>query len=173
MTSTTPHAPEHPLRCGNADAGNPAARSAILNTYPIAADPREQENFGMGHSIPEAAKAAPKTSPSPGSGDGDAPNATAGVGGFKPSSWPFNPDDVSPLKWWRAMPADHLGDTQHPLSTMENICLIEGRECLAGLHGDAATRIAVAPGSLPISEISLEVDPAMSVLTAVYAGEVS
>jgi hypothetical protein len=97
----------------------------------------------------------------------DIPPTAMKVAGWKSSSWPFSPNDVTPLEWWRTMPADHLGDAQHLLlrATMDKICTMHGREWLAALQGDAVACVAIAFGALPITEITLEVDLAMSALT--------
>ena len=96
----------------------------------------------------------------------DVPPTAMKATGWANSSWPFNPDDVTPLELWRTMPADHL-DAQHLLlrATMDKICSMHGREWLAALRGDAAACVAVAFGALPITEITLEVDLTMSALT--------
>jgi len=82
------------------------------------------------------------------------------------SPWPFNLGDVTPLEWWRTMPADHLGDAQllHLRATVAKISVMNGRQWLFALQGDAATSIAIAIGSMPIDQITLEVDLAMSAL---------
>lgn len=100
------------------------------------------------------------------------PNTPAKTCGWERSSWPFHPDDISPLQWWRTLPADHLGDAQHLLlqATVEKIGLIKGREWLAGLHNDAPASVAIALGALPITEITFEVDLAMSALTVSALG---
>ena len=100
------------------------------------------------------------------------PSEAACISNWKRSSWPYNPDDFSPLQWWHTMPADHLGDAQHMLlrATLEKISVIKAHKWLAGLHGDAAASIAVALGSLPITELALEVDLAMSALTVSSLG---
>jgi hypothetical protein len=79
-------------------------------------------------------------------------------------SWPFDPDDVTPLQWWRTMPADRLNDAQHLLlrATLEKVSLIKGREWLSAMRGDAAASIAIALHCLPITTVTLEVDLAMS-----------
>jgi hypothetical protein len=53
---------------------------------------------------------------------------------------------------------------------MEKIYLIKGREWIADLYDDAAASSAVALGALPISEITFEVDLAMSALTVSALG---
>lgn len=83
-----------------------------------------------------------------------------------PSSWPFNPNDVTPLEWWRTMPADHLGDAQlsHLRATVAKISVLNNRQWLSALQGDDAASIAIAIGAMPIGPITLEVDLAMSSL---------
>jgi hypothetical protein len=82
------------------------------------------------------------------------------------SPWPFNLGDVTPLEWWRTMPADHLGDAQrlHLSATMEKICVMKDHEWLSALRGDAAASIAIAIGAVPIEQVTLEVDLDMSAL---------
>jgi hypothetical protein len=82
------------------------------------------------------------------------------------SRWPFNLGDGTPLEWWRTMPADHLGEAQrlHLSATLEKICVMKDHQWLSALRGDAATSIAIAIGSMPIDQITLEVDLAMSAL---------
>lgn len=86
------------------------------------------------------------------------------------ASWPFHPDDVTPLQWWRTLPADRLTDAQHLLlrSTLAKISPLRGREWLGGLRGDAAAGIALALESLPITAVTIEIDLVMSAL-AVHA----
>lgn len=86
------------------------------------------------------------------------------------TSWPFHPDDVTPLQWWRTLPADRLTDAQHLLlrATLAKISPLRGREWLGGLRGDAAAGIALALESLPITAVPLEIDLVMSAL-AVHA----
>jgi hypothetical protein len=83
-----------------------------------------------------------------------------------PSSWPWSPDDFSPIEWWRSLPADYLGDAQQLLlrATLDKICMMNGREWLSAMHGDAAASIAIAVEMFPITEITLEVDLAMTVV---------
>ena len=85
---------------------------------------------------------------------------------WDPSSWPFSPQDVTPLEWWRTMPADHLGDAQHQIlgETLDKVCLMQDRRWLFAMHGDAAASIAVAIETVPIHQITLEVDLAMTAL---------
>jgi len=83
-----------------------------------------------------------------------------------PSAWPWSADDFSPIEWWRCLPADYLGDAQHLLlrATLDKITVMKGHEWLSAMRGDAAASIAIAVEMLPITEITLEVDLAMTVL---------
>lgn len=112
----------------------------------------------------------PNTSPHPSSRDWDTPEKIANSGNWKRSSWLFYPNDVSPLQWWRSMPADHLDDARHLLlrSTMEKIHILNRKKWLGDLHGDAAACIAIALGSLPVATVTLEIDLTMSAL-AIHA----
>jgi hypothetical protein len=82
------------------------------------------------------------------------------------SPWPFNLGDVTPLEWWRTMPANHLGDVQrlHLSATLEKIWVMKDRQWLSALRGDAAASIAIAIGAMPIDQVTVEVDLAMSAL---------
>jgi hypothetical protein len=91
---------------------------------------------------------------------------------WQPSSWPFRPEDVTPLAWWRTMPADLLGDAEHLLlrEVIGKIGVLKGREWISAMCGDAAASIEIALGTLPISIVTLEVDLAMTTLTLVALG---
>jgi hypothetical protein len=91
---------------------------------------------------------------------------------WQPSSWPFRPEDVTPLAWWRTMPADLLGDAEHLLlrEMIGKIGVLKGREWISAMRGDAAASVEIALGILPISSVTLEVDLAMTVLTLVALG---
>jgi hypothetical protein len=99
---------------------------------------------------------------------GHAPPAgnLAKAGQRERSPWPFNLGDVTPLEWWRTMPADHLGDAQrlHLRATMYKISVMKDHQWLSALRGDAAASIAITLGVMPIDQVTLEVDLAMSVL---------
>ena len=126
----------------------------------------------MRHSTMEAATTAPNTSVLSSTAHPTPLNKITDVDGYACSLWPLHPDDVSPLQWWRTMPVDHLGDAQHLLlrATLQNISAIKGREWLAGLRDNAALCVAAALGALPIIEISLKIDLAMSALTVSALG---
>lgn len=85
---------------------------------------------------------------------------------WPPSPWPLRPEDVTPLAWWRTMPADHLGEAEH-LSLKQiisKIGVLKGCEWVSAMHGDAAASIAIALEANPIREFTLEVDLAMTAL---------
>jgi hypothetical protein len=86
--------------------------------------------------------------------------------GGEPSSWPINPDDVTPLEFWRTIPANELGQVpRHMLrETMDKICVKQGRQWLSAIRGDAAASIAIAVEAMPISQITITVDLAMTTL---------
>jgi hypothetical protein len=88
---------------------------------------------------------------------------------WQPSSWPFRPEDVTPLAWWRTMPADLVGEAEHLLlrDVIGKIGVLKGREWISAMRGDAAASVEIALGILPISTVTLEVDLAMTVLTLV------
>lgn len=89
-----------------------------------------------------------------------------------PSSWPFSAMDTSPLAWWRTMPADLLGAAEQQLlrDTIGKVGVLNGREWVSAMRGDAPASIAIALGALPISTITLEVDLAMTSLMSSALG---
>jgi hypothetical protein len=91
---------------------------------------------------------------------------------WQPSSWPFRPEDVTPLAWWRTMPADLLGDAEHLLlrEVIGKIGVLKGREWISAMRGDTAASVEIALETLPISTVTLEVDLAMTALTLVALG---
>jgi hypothetical protein len=93
-------------------------------------------------------------------------NTLAKVGPNSPTLWPFHLSDVTPLAWWRTMPADHLGTVEliQLRATMDKISVMKDRQWLAALRGDAPASIAIAIGVMPIDQVTLEVDLSMSAL---------
>jgi hypothetical protein len=91
---------------------------------------------------------------------------------WQPSSWPFRPEDVTPLAWWRTMPADLLGDAEHLLlrEVIGKIGVLKGREWISAMRGDAVASVEIALGILPISTVTLDVDLAMTTLMLVALG---
>jgi hypothetical protein len=85
-------------------------------------------------------------------------------------AWPFNPEDTSPLAWWRTLPSDLLRDAETLLAyaTLGKIEVLSGsRTFAAALRGDTTAAITTALALMPIEETTLEVDLAM---TAVLRG---
>jgi hypothetical protein len=80
--------------------------------------------------------------------------------------WPFKAADVSPLQWWRTLPSDAFRDAEQILlTTAERISVLHGGDDFAAaLAGDAAGAIGVAFSLVPIEEITLAVDVAMTAL---------
>jgi hypothetical protein len=89
-------------------------------------------------------------------------------------AWPFNPDDTSPLAWWRTLPPDRLGEAEALLvnTTLDSIDVMHGGDVAIALRGTVAAAVAVALALMPIAEVTLEVDLAMTaVLRAALAGD--
>ena len=81
--------------------------------------------------------------------------------------WPFDPDDASPLAWWRTLPSDAFGDGERLFmeATLEQIHVLHGGDDFAAaLEGDASAAISVAFSLMPIEEITPSVDIAMTAL---------
>jgi len=81
-------------------------------------------------------------------------------------TWPFNAQDSSPLAWWRTLPPGELGDAEHLLlqATLEQIGVLHGGDEFAALAGDPSAAIDVAFSLMPIEELSLTSDIAMTAL---------
>ncbi|SIN83791.1 hypothetical protein SAMN05443247_00096 [Bradyrhizobium erythrophlei] len=80
--------------------------------------------------------------------------------------WPFKAEDSSPLAWWRTLPSDTFGEAQRLilLRTLEIDVLHGGDDFAAALEGDAAAAIGVAFSLMPIEEVTLKADIAMTAL---------
>lgn len=90
---------------------------------------------------------------------------TVGLG--SPCPWPFRAEDNSPLAWWRTLPSEAIGEAEHLQlrATLKQINLLHGDdEFAAALEGDPSAAIGVAFTLMPIDEISLRTDIAMSAL---------
>jgi hypothetical protein len=85
---------------------------------------------------------------------------------WQPSSWPFRPEDASPLAWWRTMPADLLRDAEQLVlrETIGKVGVLRGCEWVSAMRGDVPAGIAIVLQVLPITTITLEVDIAMTTL---------
>ncbi|MDO9297973.1 hypothetical protein [Bradyrhizobium sp.] len=76
-------------------------------------------------------------------------------------------DDISPLAWWRTLPEEAFRDAERLLllATLEQIEMAHGGDDFAAaLKGDAAAAIGVAFTLMPIEEMTLKVDIAMTAL---------
>jgi hypothetical protein len=104
------------------------------------------------------------TSPLPGS----APKVRSAA--YDPASarpWPFKAEDSSPLAWWRRLPSQAFGEPErlHLRATLEQINVLHAEhDLMAALKGDAAAAIEVTFTLMPMSEISLRTDIAMTAL---------
>lgn len=81
--------------------------------------------------------------------------------------WPFKAEDSSPLAWWRTLPEEAFGDAERLLllATLEQIEMLHGGDDFAAaLKGDAAAAIGVAFTLMPIEEMTLKTDIAMTAL---------
>jgi hypothetical protein len=81
--------------------------------------------------------------------------------------WPFTAMDVTPVKWWRTLPANAFRDAEQILlrTTLERVAVLRGdADIAASLAGDAAAAIDVAFSLMPITEITLTTDIAMTAL---------
>ena len=86
---------------------------------------------------------------------------------LRPSPWPFEPEDQSALAWWRTMTPEslHGANRQFLFATLRQISMLHGDDDFtAALRGDAAAAISVALAVMPITNITLQVDIAMTTL---------
>jgi hypothetical protein len=82
-------------------------------------------------------------------------------------SWPFNREDASPLAWWRTLPSDAFRAAERLLllATLEQIDVLHGGDQFAAaLKGDPAAAIGLAVSLMPVEEMTLKVDIAMTTL---------
>lgn len=86
----------------------------------------------------------------------------------QPFPWPHEPDQTSPLAWWRRLPPDLFCDAERSLllATLGNVRVLHGGgdHLAAVLRGDAAAAIGAALSLMPITEITLPVDVTMTSL---------
>jgi hypothetical protein len=81
--------------------------------------------------------------------------------------WPLRPQDATPLAWWRWLPSHKLRDAEALLidAALDRIVVLRtGKDLRAALQGDAAAAIGAAFSLLPIEELTLEADIAMTAL---------
>ncbi|WP_128963005.1 hypothetical protein [Bradyrhizobium guangzhouense] len=83
------------------------------------------------------------------------------------SPWPYEPNDTSPLAWWRRLPPDSFHDAERSLlrATLGDVRVLRGgNDLAAALQGDAVAAVGAALGLMPITEVTLPVDVTMSCL---------
>lgn len=83
------------------------------------------------------------------------------------SPWPFNSNDVSPLRWWRTLPSHELGHSERALllATLKSISVLNaGSNLKSALAGDPMAAMDVAFSLMPVKELTLTVDIAMTAL---------
>ena len=126
---------------------------------------------------PDQVRGEATASAIPSADSGDAAGTAARAGRCRrpiDRAWPFNPEDTSPLAWWRTLPSDRLGDAQARLvaTTLASVDVMGGGDALAAaLRGEVGAGGAAALSLMPINEVTLEVDLAMTaVLRAALAG---
>lgn len=84
---------------------------------------------------------------------------------FRKSPWCFTPEDAPPLAWWRTLPSDLLGDAEvlQVRSTLDKIVVLRGGNTFgAALRGEVTAAVAVALSLMPIWDVTLDVDIAMT-----------
>jgi hypothetical protein len=116
--------------------------------------------------VPERKRRHKKTS---GTGSSSrATHARSTSAGARPGDpWPFKAEHTSPLTWWRRLPSDAFRDAERLLllATLEGITVLHGGDNFtAALRGDAAATIGAAFSVMPVEEMTLQVDIAMTAL---------
>ena len=81
--------------------------------------------------------------------------------------WPLKEDCTSPLAWWRTLAPDAFDNAERLLltATLKQIDVLHGGDDFAAaLERDPAAAIGVAFSMMPIEEMTLKVDIAMTAL---------
>ena len=81
--------------------------------------------------------------------------------------WPFKAEDISPLAWWRTLPSDAFGDAERLFlpATLDQIDVLHGGDDFAAaLKGEPAAAIGVAFSLMPITQVTLQADIALTAL---------
>jgi len=90
------------------------------------------------------------------------------------SPWPFKAEDHPALAWWRTLPPDSIGISDRELLpfVLGRIAVLRGdSELTAALRGEADAAIGAAFARMPICEITLQTDIAMTaVLNSALGG---
>lgn len=84
--------------------------------------------------------------------------------------WPLNSESAWPLAWWRLLPPGSFGNIERLLlvETIKRISVLRGgADLAAAMRGDATAAIGVALELMPIGEITLPVEIAMTALVRV------
>jgi hypothetical protein len=82
-------------------------------------------------------------------------------------SWPFKAEGSSPLVWWRTLPSEAFGEAErlHLHTTLGQINVLHSDdEFAAALKGDPSAAIGIALTLMPIEEVTLKTDIAMTTL---------
>jgi len=90
-----------------------------------------------------------------------------GRGSVAEVAWPYCAEDGHPLGWWRMLPPHLFGDAERLLvgSSLEGLAVIGGgQDFVAALKGDAAAAISVVLSLVPLREVTLQADIAMTAL---------
>lgn len=80
---------------------------------------------------------------------------------------PFKAEDTTPLAWWRKLPSQAFGEPErlHLRATLEQINVLHaGYDLAAALKGDVGAAIDVTFTLMPMNELSLRTDIAMTAL---------
>ena len=89
------------------------------------------------------------------------------VSGERPRAWPLDPQDTSPLTWWRTQPSDIFCKAQLLTlqETLEQIAVLHGGDDFAAaLDGEPSAAVGVALLLMPIRDVTLQADIAMTAL---------
>lgn len=92
-------------------------------------------------------------------------------------TWPFSPNDSTPLTWWRSLPAHILRDQERAQisETLQHVDVLRSdAEFRAALNGDVDAAIATVLSMMPIENIDFHTDIAMTALLhCALAGQAS
>ena len=81
--------------------------------------------------------------------------------------WPFNPNDSTPVTWWRKLPAHAFRDQERAQidETLRHVDVLRGGDELrAALNGYVAAAIATALSLMPVENIDFHTDITMTAL---------
>jgi hypothetical protein len=81
--------------------------------------------------------------------------------------WPFKAEDISPQAWWRTLPSKAFGEAERLilLEALEPIAVLHGgNDFAAALDGEPLAAVGVALSLMPIKEVTLHANIAMTAL---------